>query len=536
MRVERETEDEDSLTNSGVTIARLEPILAGCCERRLDPHFRVMPAPRIPHLTLAVAGATLVAGCATATQRAFVAPTFDTIVSTTEERTGDPPVHLLLVENHSTVPVIVFSASLTNCENVRDSCTPHSMNVRLRPGDKQTILRATPISTERGFSYRFHYSWRADSSDARALAALAAGGSQSAQRRLSDQERGDSLRRAAAAAGYAELSREDHAAVGPRVAALRASPDSLVVAPGQTAGIDDIRILLVDNSGAVLGSTHWIRWRVPSSDVVQFAPPKTIIAREAGRVVLTFGLGEDAQRLVGHPVADIDVPVIVATTVEPDAPLFQGIALDDASRTPLACSPVVLQDSAEHVVARGRTNRTGVFNLIAPRAGSYRVGAEARGWSPVYGPLQPAATGETKQLQLLVRFTEQLLTPRRLEDRERFQHAAPAAVSMATYGVTTRKGTSTPVPVVSGVTLGGSESAPVLGIMGAAPAGRMWVQFVVDERGKVDTSSVQLPSDANPSAAASLKAVLPRVRFTPARAEGTPVCELQRMEVAFTKR
>lgn len=523
--------------NSGVTIARHEPILAGCCVRRADPHLPVMSAPRIALPRLVVTVAALLAGCATATQRAFVAPTLETIVSSTEERAGDPPMHLLQVENRSTVPVVVFSASLTNCENVKDSCAPHPMNVRLGPGAKQTILRATPASPERGFSYRFHFSWRADSSDAKALAALAASGSQPARRRLSDVEHGDSLRRAAAAAGYVELSREDHAALGSRVASLRAAPDSLVLAPGQSAGIDDIRLLLADSAGNILGSTHWVRWRVPSSDAVQFSPPKTFVAREAGRILVTFGLPDEAQRLVGHPLADIDVPVVVATTIEPDAPLYQGIALDDASRTPLGCASVVLQDSAEHVVDRARTDRKGIFNLTAPRAGSYRVGAETRGWSPVYGPLEPAASGEMKQLQLLVRFTEQLLTPRRLEDRDRFQHAAPAAVSMATYGVASgRKGTSTPVPVVSGVTIGGSESAPVLGIIGAAPAGRTWVQFVVDAGGKVDTSSVQLLPDVSPSAAASLKAVLPRVRFTPARAEGTPVCELQRMEVAFTKR
>jgi hypothetical protein len=499
------------------------------------PSRRAMPAPRLPLRRLVAAVAALLTGCAAATQHTYVAPTFDTVVSTTEERTGSPPVHLLLVENRSTVPVVVFSASLTNCENVRDSCTPHPMNVRVGPGQRQIILRAMPTSAERGFSYRFGFSWHADSSDARALSALAASGSQDAQRRLSDRQRGDSLRRAAAAAGYVELSRDDYAALGSRVAALRAANDSLVLAPGQKAGIDDIRLVLVDSAGAILGSTHWVRWRVPSSDAVQFNSPKELVGREAGRVVLTFALAEEAQALLGRPLGDVEVPVVVATTVEPDAPLFQGTALDADSRKPLACSPVALEDSAEHVVARGRTSPTGVFNLTAPRAGSYRVRAEVRGWAPVYGPLQPAASGETKQFELLVRFTEQLLVQRRPADRERFQHAAPAAVSMATYGVASgRKATST--PVVSGVTLGGSESAPVLGIIGAAPAGRAWMQFVVDAGGKVDTGSVQLPPDIAPAAAASVKAVLPRVRFTPARVEGTPVCELQRMEVAFTKR
>jgi hypothetical protein len=494
-----------------------------------------MPARRVPCRRLTAALAALLTGCAAATQHSYVAATFETIVSTTEERTGNPPVHLLLVENRSTVPVVVFSASLTNCENVRDSCTPHPMNVRVAPGQREIILRATPASPQRGFGYRFHFSWRADSSDARALSALAANGSQDAQRRLSSLQRGDSLRRAAAAAGYVELSRDDYAALGSRVAALRAATDSLVLAPGQKAGIDDIRLVLVDSAGAILGSTHWVGWRVPVSDAVQFAPPKELVAREAGRIVLSFHLADAAQRLLGHSIGDVEVPVVVAASVEPNAPVFQGLALDADSHTPLGCSPVVLEDSAEHVVARARTDRTGRFDLAAPRAGSYRVGADVRNWARVYGPLEPAAAGEVKQLQLLVRFTEQLLAPRRLADRERLQHASPAAVSMATYGVPSERRAAS-APVVSGVTLGGSESAPVLGIIGAAPTGRAWVQFVVDESGKVDTSSLQLPTGISAAAAASVKAVLPRVRFSPARAEDTPVCELQRMEVAFTKR
>ena len=47
-------------------------------------------------------------GCASA-QRAYVAPTLETVVSSTEERQSDPPQHLIFVENHSTVPIIVFS-------------------------------------------------------------------------------------------------------------------------------------------------------------------------------------------------------------------------------------------------------------------------------------------------------------------------------------------------------------------------------------------------------------------------------------------
>jgi hypothetical protein len=38
------------------------------------------------------------------------------------------------------------------------------------------------------------------------------------------------------------------------------------------------------------------------------------------------------------------------------------------------------------------------------------------------------------------------------------------------------------------------------------------------------------------AAATSVRSVLPRIRFSPARVAGTPVCELLRMQVSFTKR
>jgi hypothetical protein len=163
-----------------------------------------------------------------------------------------------------------------------------------------------------------------------------------------------------------------------------------------------------------------------------------------------------------------------------------------------------------------------------------------RGWETVYGPSALATANETKQQQVAARFTEQLLMLARSGIQEDFQHASPASVTLSTYGVAPRGGRATrgttTVPIVSGVTLGGSVSTPVLGIIGGAPSGRTWVQFVVDSAGRVDTASIQLPRETDRAGVQSVKAVLPRVKFSPARSAGTPVCELQRMQVAFTQR
>jgi hypothetical protein len=86
------------------------------------------------------------------------------------------------------------------------------------------------------------------------------------------------------------------------------------------------------------------------------------------------------------------------------------------------------------------------------------------------------------------------------------------------------------------VTLGGSESMPILGIIGRAPAGTVWTQFVVDSTGHVDLGSVTMPAGTDPRNLTSATSVLPRLRFTPAREAGKPVCELLRMQVNFSAR
>jgi hypothetical protein len=84
---------------------------------------------------------------------------------------------------------------------------------------------------------------------------------------------------------------------------------------------------------------------------------------------------------------------------------------------------------------------------------------------------------------------------------------------------------------IRAVTLGGSPSTPILGIAGSAPAGTTWVQFLVDSLGQVDSTSALLPPDADPATVATVNAVLPRVRFSPARKAGTPTCERLQMQV-----
>lgn len=338
-------------------------------------------------------------------------------------------------------------------------------------------------------------------------------------------EREDSVRRAEGGAYINELSRTDFAALKGRVAALRAIPDSLVIAPGARTTIDQIKLVLVDSQGNVLGRTRWMRWFAPGSGAVQFAPPNMLIARRPGRAVLRFSLADEAQQLLGTSLGELQYPLIAAYPVDPHAPTFAGRAIDADTREPMACVRAALEDSAQNVVAHDRTSAAGTFFLTAPRPGTYRVRVETAGWAPVYGPSELAGPDVEKQHEYVVRFNEQMIMSRLARADEDIEHAQP-------IGVTRTSATK----LVQRVSLGGSDLLPILNLAGSVPTGTVWAQFAVDSTGRVDSTSVSLPAGTNARQAAAAQATLPRVRFNPARESGKPVCELLRMQVNFSGR
>ncbi len=484
-----------------------------------------------PQATFHLALALGVAACSAATtQRAFVAPSSETIISDTEVRQDNPPTHLIYVQNRSTVPVRVFSVSLSNCDNIKQPCGPKRANLRLDPGDRLLAIRVEPDNVYRAFSYHFGFSWQADSSGSAALAALAAGGDAGAAQTLATTRRADSIRKAAGGPRYNELTRNDFTVLAGRVVSMRAHPESLVIAPGEETSLERLQLLLVDDQGRVAGSTRWVEWSVPGLGVADFVPPDRIIGRRPGRMALRFRLANEARQTLRSEVMEVEVPVIVAFRFDPNAPTFAGRAVDADSKTPLACVSVALEDSAQNVVNSTRTDATGAFYLQAPHTGTYRVRVEMHGWMPAYGPNEVGAADEVKQSEYPVRFTEQLLVTRSQYAREveEFQHAQPAAVTNEIGARSTS--------LVQGVTLGGSESTPILGIIGRIPPMTTWMQFVVDSAGRVDKASILLPPGTSANAKASVASVLPRVRFSPAREKGTPVCEMLRMQVNFSPR
>jgi hypothetical protein len=479
---------------------------------------------------LALAG--VLVACAPATQRAYVAPSRESVIWTPEQREAKPPAVLIYIENHSTVPVIVFAMTLTSCENIKNQCGVRNTNLRVDAGGRTMAVRVEPQNDQRAWNYSFGFSWHADSSYGKAaLNALAEGGDESARVRLAAIQHSDSLRKAETGPPANELSRTDFPALASRIASMRAYPDSLVIAPGERTSIERIRLLLLDSQGSILGQTRWVSWRI-GSGAVEFVPPYEIVAKRPGRTVIHFALASEPQKMLASPVPEIDYPVIVAYPTEPHAPVFNGRAVDSDTKNPLACAHVALEDSAQNVVARSLTSQAGTFVLPSPRPGTYRVRVETPGWAPVYGPSELAKADEDKQHEYVVKFTDQMLMPRYMRNPEEIEHARP--VSLRMEPTAPKRGAA--APVVNSVTLGGSEAMPILGIVGRAPAGTSWMQFVVDSTGQVDATSITLPLGADPRAITSVTTVLPHVHFAPARESGKAECELLRMQVNFSAR
>ena len=432
----------------------------------------------------------------------------------------------------------MFSTSLTNCENVKQSCGQHSMNLRVGPGERQMAVRVEPSDPERAFGYNFGFSWHADSAGINALNALAANGDMQARARLAAIQRSDSMQRDPRGPHFNELSRSDFAALSGRARSIRVSPDSLLLTPGNRADLQQVHLLLLDSMGVVLGQTQWLRYQVPAGDAVGFLAPSTLVGRAPGRAIVRFRLADEAQQLLAQlPADDVDYPVIVAFPVDPHAPVFEGITVDADSRKPLGCARVALEDSVQNIVATGRTDASGQFVLHAPRPGMYAVRIETLGWAPVSGPLESAQADESKQHLYPVRFTDQMLMSP-VFGTEDVQPAYPIGVMADTPRATAgpAKSNSATKAVVRNAQLRGSASMPILNIVGNAQPGTRWLQFTVDSTGHVDSGSIVSPKGMDDIAASSVNLVLPHVRFSPARDGRRPTCELKRMQVNFSPR
>ena len=211
------------------------------------------PTPPTVHRILIVLLAALALEPLGAQDR-FVAPSPNTVIASTEQSNSDDPVHMMYVSNNSTVPIVVFGVALTACENVKQSCGPRRTNIRISAGRRVNVGRVQARDTERGFGYRWSFSYHADSSDAKAMALLREHGLEldpgAAARRAALESTPSDAAPAAAATGAApgvEQAQADPPVAAEPIAEWRATP------PPPRPPSRTLRVKL--GWGSILGST-----------------------------------------------------------------------------------------------------------------------------------------------------------------------------------------------------------------------------------------------------------------------------------------
>ncbi|HEY9226974.1 MAG TPA: hypothetical protein VIP11_10025 [Gemmatimonadaceae bacterium] len=260
-------------------------------------------------LTCALA---LAAGCASAPrQRAYVAPTQQTVVTTLEETTASPG-QIIYVENHSSVTVTVYSVTLRDCENIKGSCnSPRALNLRVRPDTRASLARIEPANAQKSFNFRYTFGWRADSSTSAALTTLASAGDSTARRQLDAIAREEARRRGAVGAMDMDLTPTEITGLADRAGSLRALPDSLVLEIGRRMSLDTVHVLLLGTQGETLGRVRALQWRVPGSPAVTIVRPDTVVGVAPGRTALQLKLPDDVLPAKPALHAPLEVPIIV---------------------------------------------------------------------------------------------------------------------------------------------------------------------------------------------------------------------------------
>ena len=239
-------------------------------------------------ITIAVASAVCFAPQAGA-QKKFVAPTDQTVFLEYQEGYGSTPVQIAYIHNLSSVQIVIYSLTLRDCENVKGSCSPQKVNIKLPPGTRRAVRRIEPRNTDASFRFSMSYGWRADSSDAEALRFLAMEGrSRAAGAQLEVREAAIAERRATVGQHDEWLDANRLASLGDTVASVDAEPDSIVLRVGQQFVVNRVRVMARAADGALLGRVGAYNWRVSRSIVTLIAD--TIVARAPGRVEVAFEL------------------------------------------------------------------------------------------------------------------------------------------------------------------------------------------------------------------------------------------------------
>ena len=101
--------------------------------------------------------AMLASSCSGNRATEFVAPSNSTIEAGTDMSFSEG--QYIYIINHSSAPIMITGIHLIDCENVKNSCLPTPLRIRVRPGQRENLVTVRPDVSDRPYSFRFTYTW-----------------------------------------------------------------------------------------------------------------------------------------------------------------------------------------------------------------------------------------------------------------------------------------------------------------------------------------------------------------------------------------
>ena len=203
----------------------------------------------------------------------------------------------------------------------------------------------------------------------------------------------------------------------------------------------------------------------------------------------------DAQRLPSRCWTILACVALLASPAVAHAQIEAGQVIDDSLRTPLhqvAVSLLHLTDSTWRVIDTTRTNDRGLFQLAPGTPGIYRIRISPPDSRDFLGPVDTLAVDSVNERAFRVPLFAQVTRIFQLSQ-------SPRPVN----------GTRPPEYPRS--------------LLGLHIEGSVDVQFVIDEHGLVDQSTVKILRTSDPEFSESVRKYLRTAQYVPAAANGKPV-------------
>ncbi len=214
--------------------------------------------------------------------------------------------------------------------------------------------------------------------------------------------------------------------------------------------------------------------------------------------------------LVALPVAAFGQP-----------PAMSGLVRQRADGKPIECLHVALADSLDRIVAHTVTDSGGMFVLVAPDTGSFRVQFEVGGAEPLTGPLTHLTAGEMSEQEYPLSFDRRISGEFELASSSR----GGKVVDLADW--------HSAQPDMGGMPGGTHRALPgemVQAVDRAAEVKRLVAQYVIDETGRPRASSWRTIASSDGTVLTSGRSMLLDRHYVPARIGEQRVCQLVMVE------